>query len=134
MNKAVNSRPQISMVSFSHSRTSCNKTEFGMDYVPFLCSKLTKPLIDEVRWSTHCCVISGSPLWKVMDSLAICMSCISILTQEYRVGESGINNAFCMILSLHLPPLFPSPSPLLRCFSLLLPSLLPPLLSPSLGK
>jgi len=76
VNRSMNSCPQISMVSFSHSRTSCNKTEFGMDYVPFLCSKLTKPLIDEVCWGTHCCVISGSPLWKMMDSSAICMSCI----------------------------------------------------------
>ena len=38
----------VVLSQFFHSRTSCNKTEFGMDYLPFLCSKLTKPLIDEV--------------------------------------------------------------------------------------
>lgn len=39
----------VSIVTYcSLCRTSCTKTEFGLDYLPFLSSKLISPLLDRV--------------------------------------------------------------------------------------
>ena len=42
----------LALLSCSH-RASCNKTEFGMDYLPFLHTRLTRPLVSEVLHSSQ---------------------------------------------------------------------------------
>lgn len=37
---------------FLNYSTSCNKTEFGLDYLPFLTPKVTQPLVTKVNDST----------------------------------------------------------------------------------
>ena len=39
-------------LTHTHFRTSCNKVEFGMDYLPRLATNLTRPLCSDVREAT----------------------------------------------------------------------------------